>query len=52
VRAWKPILVAVITVNIEPTEAIHALKFLESVERYLAGSGDELQQLGTLFFII
>jgi hypothetical protein len=28
--------------DVEPTEAIHALEFLEAVERYLASSGNEL----------
>lgn len=41
-RTWKPILVTVITVDIEPTEAIHALKFLEAIERHLASSSDKL----------
>ncbi len=50
-RAWKSILVAIITVDIELTEAVHALKLLEAVERYFASSCDELQQLGTLFLV-
>jgi len=52
VRRWKPILVAVITVDIESTEAIHALQLLEAVERHLAGSSDELQQFGTLLLVV
>jgi hypothetical protein len=51
-RARKSILVAVITMDVESTEAIHTLEFLEAVERYLAGSRDELQQLGTLLFVV
>lgn len=51
-RAGKSILVAIIAVDIEPTEAIHALKFLKAIERYLASSGDELQQLGTFFLVV
>ena len=51
-RTWKSVLVAVVTVDVEPTEPIHALEFLEAVERYLACSGNELQQLGTLFLVV
>ncbi len=51
-RARKSILVAIITMDVEPTEAIHALKLLEAVERYLAGSGNKLQQLGTLLLVV
>ena len=50
-RAWKSILVAVITVDIESTEAIHAFEFLEAVQRYLTGASNKLQQLGTLFLV-
>lgn len=50
-RARQPVLIAIIAVDIEATEAVHALKFLEAVERHLAGTGDELQQLGLLFLI-
>lgn len=42
-RAGKPILVAVITVDIELAKAIHALKFFEPVKRNLARTSDELQ---------
>lgn len=52
VRTWKSILVAVITVDVESTEAVHAFQLLESVQGDLASSGDELQQLGTLFLVI
>ena len=52
VRARKSILVAIVTVDVEPTEAIHTLKLPEAVERYLASSGNELQQLGTLFLVV
>lgn len=51
-RAWKSILVAVITVDIESTEAIHAFEFLEAVQRYLTGASNKLQQLGTLFLVV
>lgn len=41
-RTWKPILVTVITVDVESAEAIHALQFLEAIQRHLASTGDEL----------
>lgn len=50
-RAWKPILVAIVTMNVESTKAIHALKLLESVERDFAGAGDKLEQLSSLFLV-
>ena len=52
VRARKSVLVAIVTVDVESTEAIHSLKFLKAIERYLASSGDELQQLGTFFLVV
>lgn len=51
VRAWKSLLVAIITMNVESAEAVHTLQFFESVERHLAGSSHELEQLG-LFFLV
>lgn len=38
--------------DVESTEAVHALKFLEAIERYLAGSGNKLQQFGTLLLVV
>ena len=52
VRAWKSILVAIITMDVESTEAVHALKLLEAIERYFTGSSNELQQFGTLFLVV
>lgn len=52
VRTRKSILVAIITVDVESTEAVHALKFLETIERHFASPCDELQQLGTLFLVV
>lgn len=50
-RAWEAILVTVVAMDIEAVDPVHALKFLESVEGHFAGSGDELEQFGTLFFV-
>ena len=52
VGAWKSFLIAIITVDVEPTEAVHTLKLSEAVERNLAGTSNELQQLGALFLVI
>lgn len=41
-RGRQPLLVTIITVDVESTKAIHTLKFFEAVERYFTGSGDEL----------
>jgi len=43
VLAWKSILVAIVTMDVESTETIHALKFLETVEGDLASAGDKLK---------
>lgn len=51
VRAWQPILIAIITMNVESAEPIHTLELTEAVERYLTGTCDELQKLSSLFFI-
>lgn len=50
-RARQTVFVAVIAMDVEAVDAIHALKFLEAIERYLAGSGNELKQLGTLLLV-
>jgi hypothetical protein len=42
VRTWKTILVAMITMDIETTVAIHALQLFESVKWDFAGTCDEL----------
>lgn len=51
VRAGKTILVAVVAMNIEAREAIHALKLLEAVKGNFGSARDELQQLGALFLV-
>lgn len=51
VRAWKSVLRSVVSVDVESAEAVHTFKLLESVERDLASSRDELQQLGLLFLV-
>lgn len=50
-RAWKTILATVVAMDIKSAETIHALQLLEAVEGHLAGSGDELKELSTLFLI-
>ena len=42
VRAWKPILVPVISMNVESTEAVHTLELFEAVKWHLTGPCDEL----------
>jgi hypothetical protein len=37
--------------NVESTEAVHALKLLESVKRNLTGTRDELQKFSPFFFV-
>jgi hypothetical protein len=50
-RARKTVLTTVVAMDIESAEAIHAFQLLEAVERHLAGSGDELKELSTLFLV-
>lgn len=50
-RARKAILIAIVPMDIEAAEAVHALKLLEAIERNLAGTGNELQQLSLLFLV-
>jgi hypothetical protein len=38
--------------DIEATESIHTLKLLEAIERNFTCSGNELQQFGTLLFVV
>jgi len=42
VRTWKTLLPAVITMDVESTEAVHTLQLLEPIEWYFAGSRDKL----------
>lgn len=42
-RAREAILVAIITVDVEFTDAVHALELLEAIQWHLAGSGDKLE---------
>lgn len=37
--------------DVESVDSIHALELLEAVERHFARPGNELQELGTLFFV-
>ncbi|KAI6853393.1 hypothetical protein KC350_g76 [Hortaea werneckii] len=45
------LLAAVVTVDVEPGNAVHAFKLLETIQWHLAGTSDELQELG-LFFLV
>jgi hypothetical protein len=50
-RTWQPVLVPIISMNIESAETIHTLKLLESVQWNFAGARDELKKFGTFFLI-
>lgn len=47
----QTILAAIITMNVKLGKAIHALEFLEAIERHLGSASDELQKLGFLFLV-
>ena len=50
-RARQPLLVAIIPMDVEPADTVHALELLEAVQRHLGRAGDELQQLGKLLLV-
>ena len=50
-RARQSLLIPIVTVDIEPTEPIHALELAEAIEWDFAGSSDELKELSSLFFV-
>ncbi len=50
-RAGQALLVAVISMDVELRETVHALQLTKAVQWYFAGACDELQQFGTLFFV-
>lgn len=50
-RTWQAFLVAIVPVNIESTEPIHTFQFLEAIKWNFTGTGHELQQFRTLFFV-
>lgn len=37
--------------DVESTKPVHTLELAEAVERYFAGSGNELKKLGSLFLV-
>ena len=47
----KLVLAGVVAVDVEFGEAVHAFELLETIERNLASTSDELQQLGALFLV-
>ena len=49
--ARKALLAAIVSVDIELGEAIHALELLETIEWDFAGSRGELEKFGTLFLV-
>jgi hypothetical protein len=51
VGTGQPVLVAIVTVDVEPIDAIHAFQFLEPVERHLGRARHELEKLGALFLV-
>ena len=50
-RTGQSLLVAIVTVNIEPAEPVHALELAKAIKRDLASSGDELKKFSSLFLI-
>ena len=50
-RAWKSVFVAIIPMDIESTEAIHALELLESIQRDFTRASDELEEFSALFLV-
>lgn len=50
-RAGQPLLVAIVAVDVEPVDAVHALQLLEAVQRHLGRPRDELEELGPLFLV-
>lgn len=50
-RGSETVLVAIITMDVEPVDSVHALQFFEAVEWHFTGSSDELEQFGTLFLV-
>lgn len=50
-RARKTVLAAIVTMNIEPADTVHALQLLEAVERHLGCARDELKKLGEFLLV-
>ena len=50
-RTRQSVLVAVVSMDVEPAEAVHAFEFLETVERNLTSTCDKLQEFGSFFLI-
>lgn len=51
VRAGQAVLVAIVTMDVEATEAVHAFKLTEAVQRHFACARNELQELRSLFLV-
>lgn len=50
-RTGQSLLVAIVAVNIEPTEPVHTLELAEAIKRNLASSRDELKKFSSLFLV-
>lgn len=50
-RRRQSVFVAIVTVDVESVNTVHAFKLLEAIKWNLAGSCDELQQFGALFLV-
>ena len=50
-RAGQAFLFAIVAVDVEPVDAVHALEGLEAIERHLARACDKLQQLGKFLLV-
>src|SRR5690242_9059907 len=48
---WQAILAAIVSMDIELGEPVHALELFEAVQWHLTRSCDELKQLGLLFLL-
>lgn len=50
-RRRQSVFVAIVTVDVESVNTVHAFELLEAIEWNLASSCNELQQFGALFLI-
>lgn len=50
-RAGQSIFIAIVTMNVELAESIHAFELFETIQRDLASTRDELEKFGTFFLI-
>ena len=43
VRAGESVFIAIVAVDVEPIDPVHALEFLEAIQRHLGCAGDKLK---------